>query len=330
MIAVHHYENGNVEERGADDISELVNDPHLLWVDVANPSEDDLKRLQEEFSLHPLAMEDVREHHQRPKLEKYPTHAFIVVYSADLQEVNIFVGPTWIITVRESESDGPPWSVENAQTRFDRTHPEECDVGFLVYVLLDAIVDGYFYAADMAEDRLEELEDRIFSEEYQDERDIQREMFDVRRRLLKFRRAVVPLREVVSALLRKEIDWIEDHDVVLLQDVYDHVLRMVDVLDSARELMGNAVDAHLAIISNRMNSVMKKMTSWGAILLGSTLIAGIYGMNFKNMPELEWKYGYFLVIAAILAICAVLYVRFRQTGWIGPDDSKNAGITPPP
>src|SRR5207244_10225996 len=130
---------------------------------------------------------------------------------------------------------------------------EDCDVGFLVYVLLDEIVDGYFDAADMAEDRLEGLEDRIFSEEYQDERDIQQEMFDVRRRLLKFRRAVVPLREVVSALLRKEVDWIEDHDVVLLQDVYDHVLRAIDLVDSGCARLGTAVDDDLAISANHMH-----------------------------------------------------------------------------
>src|SRR5947209_20625743 len=111
MIAVHHYENGQVKELDANDISRLVDDPHLLWVDVANPSEDDLRRLQQEFSLHPLAMEDVREHHQRPKLEKYPTHAFIVVYSADLQEVDIFVGPSWVITFRETDGKDTAWNL---------------------------------------------------------------------------------------------------------------------------------------------------------------------------------------------------------------------------
>src|SRR5947209_1976711 len=272
MIAVHHYENGQVREFEADDISKLVDEPHLLWVDVANPSENDLQCLQQEFSLHPLAMEDVRERHQRPKLEKYPTHAFVVVYSADLQEINIFVGPSWVITVREGDTGGSPWSLEGAKVRFDRTHPEQCDVGYLVYVLLDEIVDGYFDQTDRAEERLEELEEMIFSEEHKNETEVQQTLFDVRRRLVRFRRAIVPLREVVAALLRKEVDWIEDHDVVLLQDVYDHVLRAIDFVDSGRELMGNAVDAHLAIISNRMNSVMKKMTSWGAILLGSTLV----------------------------------------------------------
>ncbi|HEY2556064.1 MAG TPA: magnesium transporter CorA family protein, partial [Diaminobutyricibacter sp.] len=273
MIAVHHYEDGQVREMDAHDISELVHDPHLLWVDVADPTEDDLQRLQQEFSLHPLAMEDVREHHQRPRLQTYPTHAFIVVYSSGLQEVNIFVGPTWVITVRESDGAGESWSVENARMRFERTHPEKCDVGYLVYVLLDEVVDGYFDETDRAEDRVEELEDLIFSEAHQNETEVQQTLFDIRRRLVKFRRVVVPLREVVGSLLRKEVDWIDDHDVVLLQDVYDHVLRVIDLLDSGRELMGNAVDAHLAIINNRMNSVMKKWTSWGAILLLSTLVA---------------------------------------------------------
>jgi magnesium transporter len=156
----------------------------------------------------------------------------------------------------------------------------------------------------------------IFSEARQDETAVQQRLFEVRRRLLKFRRAIVPLRELVGALLRKEVDWIEDHDVVLLQDVYDHVLRAIDLLDSGRELMGNAVDAHLAIISNRMNSVMKKMTSWGAILLGSTLIAGIYGMNFKNMPELHWRYGYGFAIGLMLLITIVGYKYFKSKDWL--------------
>ncbi len=316
MIEVHQYENGQPKEFVADDISRLLKEPSLLWVDVANPTEDDLTCLEKEFSLHPLAMEDVRERHQRPKLEKYPTHAFIVVYSSELQEVDIFIGPTWVITVREHEGAGEPWSVDNSRQRFDRTHAEECDVGFLVYVLLDEIVDGYFDRIDEAEERIEELENLIFGEQHQDETAVQQRLFDVRRRLLKFRRAVVPLREVVGALLRKEVDWIDDHDVVLLQDVYDHVLRAIDLLDSGRELMGNAVDAHLAIINNRMNSVMKKWTSWGAILLGSTLIAGIYGMNFKHMPELNWYYGYAYALGLMLTITVVGYWYFKNKDWL--------------
>jgi magnesium transporter len=316
MIAVRQYENGKVHDVDSAQISRLVDEPHLLWVDVVSPSEDDLKCLQSEFSLHPLAMEDVRERHQRPKLERYPTHTFLVAYSAGLQEIDVFIGPTWVITVRESDDRGKAWSLDSARARFDRTHPENCDVGYLVYVILDEIVDGYFDATDHAEEKLEVLEDRIFGEQLQDERVVQEELFDIRRGLLKFRRAVVPLREVVAALLRKEVEWVEDHDVVLLQDVYDHVLRAIDLLDGQRELMGNAVDAHLAIISNRMNSVMKKMTSWGAILLGSTLVAGIYGMNFRHMPELSWRLGYAWALGLMLTITVGGYWYFRKKDWL--------------
>src|SRR5207248_9436532 len=175
---------------------------------------------------------------------------------------------------------------------------------------------GYFEATDKAEDELEELEDKIFAEQLAEERAVQQQLFDIRRRLLRFRRAVVPLREVLASLLRGEVKWIDEHTTTYLQDVYDHVLRAVDQLDSQRELMGNAVDAHLAITSNRMNSVMKRMTSWGAILLGSTLIAGIYGMNFIHMPELRWRYGYLYALGLMLTITIVGYRYFKSKDWL--------------
>jgi magnesium transporter len=316
VIAVRSYQEDGSREVDPTQISALVNSNCLLWVDVHKPSEADLECLQDEFDLHPLAMEDVRVHHQRPKLEKYPTHAFLVAYTADLQEVDLFIGPTWVISVRETDAAGHCWSLDDARARFERTHPREPDVGFLVYILLDHLVDGYFDATDAAEENLETLEDRIFGEQLHDERAVQQELFNIRRRLLLFRRAVVPLREVVGALLRKEVQWIDDDDVVLLQDVYDHVLRAIDLLDGQRELMGNAVDAHLAIISNRMNSVMKKMTSWGAILLGSTLVAGIYGMNFHHMPELSWEFGYEWALGLMIAITVLGYWYFRRKDWL--------------
>ena len=288
----------------------------LLWVDVLDGDDADFECLRVEFDLHPLAMEDARKHGQRPKLEQYPTHAFIVAYSMGLAEVDLFVGPDWVVSVRGAGDDGTPWDVGSAQARFERTRGSRTSVGFLVYTLLDELVDGYFRATDSSEAQLEELEDRIFSERLSEERVIQQELFDIRRELLLFRRAVVPLREVVGSLLRREVDWLDDQSVVLLQDVYDHVLRAIDQLDTQRELMGNAVDAHLAIISNRMNQVMKKMTSWGAILLGSTLVAGIYGMNFEHMPELGWRLGYPFALGLMALITVLGYKSFRRRDWL--------------
>jgi magnesium transporter len=317
VIAVRVYGREPVREVPPAEISDCVDDPdRMVWADVVDPTDDDLDLLRDEFALHPLAMEDVRERHQRPKLEQYPTHAFLVAYTAQLQEVDFFLGPTWLVTVRETGGAGQPWGIDAARARFERTGADAPSSSFLLYTLLDEVVDGYFTATDAAEDALEEIEDRIFADDVPGEAWVQQQLFDVRRRLLVFRRAVVPLREVVAALLRGEVKWIDERTATHLQDVYDHVLRAVDLLDSQRELMGNAVDAHLAIISNRLNTVMKKMTSWGAILLGSTLIAGIYGMNFEHMPELGWTMGYAWALGLMALVTLGLYRFFRRKDWL--------------
>ena len=317
MIAVRCYQHDGVDEIDPVDISELVGqDGRLLWVDLVNPSDEDLTRVAEEFALHPLAMEDARKHKQRPKLEQYPTHAFVVAYSSRLAEVDLFVGPTWLVSVRGCNEEGEAWEVDAVRRRFERTRAENATVGFLLYTILDELVDGYFVAMDEREVEIEGIEERIFDEEPRVEHEIQSELFAVRRRLLEFRRAVAPLREVVASLLRREVAWIDSATIVHLQDVYDHILRVLDVLDSERELMGNAVDAHLAIMSNRMNLVMKRMTSWGAILLGATLVAGIYGMNFQHMPELGWQLGYPMALAMMATITVVGYIYFSRKDWL--------------
>jgi magnesium transporter len=313
VITAWVYESGGFKEIPTVEVSDVVggDKSRIIWVDVVDPTEDDLACVQEEFSLHPLAMEDIRERHQRPKIETYPDHSFLVAYTGDRDEVEMFVGHGWLVTV------GPEgWSSEGIRSRFERVQFDKPTVGYLVYILLDEIVDGYFSATDSIEDSLEALEERIFSEQLPDEATIQSDLFAVRRDLLEFRRVVVPLRDVVQVLLRREADWVDDVTATHLQDVYDHVLRAVDVLDSQRELMGNAVDAHLAIISNRVNDVMKRMTSWGAILLGSTLVAGVYGMNFDHMPELEWQLGYLWALGIMATITIVGYRYFKAKDWL--------------
>jgi len=312
------FQQGRTEKVGNHaDISELIGTAgRVLWVDLSDPTDEDFDLVQDEFSLHPLAMEDARQHGQRPKLEHYPTHAFIVAYSSNLAEVDMFIGPDWMVTVRGHNAEGQEWKVGALETRLKRTCPHSPSVGFLVYTILDELVDGYFDALDGSEEQLETLEDHIFDEGATDERSVQQRLFNIRRELLIFRRAVFPLREVLSSLLRREVEWIDDATIVHLQDVYDHVLRSIDLLDSQRELMGNAVDAHLAVVSNRMNMVMKKMTSWGAILLGSTLVAGIYGMNFRHMPELQSRYGYPGALAIMATITIVGFWYFRRKDWL--------------
>ena len=318
MITVSSFSGAGVEEiEDPSEISELVDrDGRVLWVDLSDATPDDFACVQEEFGLHHLAMEDAAKHGQRAKLERYPNHAFLVAYSASLAEVDLFIGPSWMITVRERDPSGRPWPMDGVRTRVERADPAALTVGQLVYLLLDELVDGYFEAADEAEDHLEELEDRVFQEEGGHEAAVQEQVFQVRRKLLQFRRAVAPLREVVNRLLRREVDWMDEESLVGLQDVYDHVLRIVDQIDAHRELLNNAVDAHLALIANRQNQVMKTMTSWGAILLGATLVAGIYGMNFEHMPELDWRLGYLWALGLMGLITIVGWRYFRRKGWL--------------
>ena len=238
------------------------------------------------------------------------------MYTAERREIDVFVGPTWLITVRTEDTPEEAAFIEGARRRFDRTRSDHATVGFLLYVILDELIDGYFSCNDEMEDRLEELENDIFGDGPVNERAIQEELYDVRRRLVAYRRLAIPTRDVLSALLRREVEWVDDHAVTHRQDVYDHVLRAIDMVDTHRELMGNAVDAHLAIISNHQNRVMKRMTSWGAILLGSTLVAGIYGMNFEHMPELGWVLGYPFALLVMLGTTTVGYLWFKAKDWL--------------
>jgi magnesium transporter len=183
-------------------------------------------------------------------------------------------------------------------------------------VLLDEIVDGYFDLLDDGEDKLEALEEMLFQEPPPPEREIQQELVESRKRLIAFRRAALPLREVLHQLQDRDVDWIDEENGRNFGIAFDHLLRVLDLLDAQRELLASVVDAQLAIVSNRMNSVMKKMTSWGAILLGSALVAGIYGMNFVHMPELKWKYGYVYALGLMAAIALAGYWYFKRKEWL--------------
>ena len=279
-------------------IADVVAEPGaLVWVDLCDVEPAELEAIRAAFDLHEMAMEDVTEQGQRAKLDHYPTHAFVVAYSraadGDLCEVDLFVGEGWLVSVRERNDHGELFDVEEARRRHLRTRAIDHGVGFLLYTLLDALVDGYFQEAELVEDHLEDIEDVLFDQGPPVDGSIQRDLLGLRKELIRFRRKVVPLRDVVLAILRREVPWVEEAAIVYFEDVLDHLLRITDQIDTLRELMGNVVDASLGLGANRMNEVMKKMTSWGAILIVATLIAGIYGMNFRYMPELGWHWGYF-------------------------------------
>ena len=301
-------------------VSAVADDSALVWVDLCGPEEEELAAIAAGLHLHELAVEDVRKHGQRAKLDRYLNHAFLVAYArapdGDMCEVDFFIGPNWLVSIRERNDHGEVFEIEPVTRRYETLRRLDRGVGYLLYCLLDELVDGYFAEAEEAEDALEVIEDTLFEIGPPPDGSLQQSLLDLRRGLITFRRRVVPLRDVVLSLLRREVPWIEEEAIVYLEDVFDHLLRVTDQIDTQRELLGNVVDASLALTSNRMNEVMKKMTSWGAILIVATLIAGIYGMNFADMPELNWRYGYFMALGLMLLSTVGLFTYFRRKKWL--------------
>ncbi len=300
---------------------------HLLWVDLEAPDADEVALVVEEFGVHSLVAEDLLEARQRPKLEKYDSHWLLVAEDCRLtddrefcsSEVDAVFGESWIVTVRKRGPDGAPvFPVDEVVARFDeeRHEREIDDEGYLLYVLLDVVVDRYERLVHALEDQLDLLEAEVFAEDPRLGRDVQVELYQLRGAIAGFRRGAMPLGPVVHDLRTKARGLLDARSEAGLQDVGDHVLRQSATVESLRELLGGILDAHLALSSHRMNRVMKTMTSWGAILLGSTLIAGIYGMNFEHMPELDWRLGYPMALGMMVALTISLYTLFKRRDWL--------------
>ncbi len=295
----------------------------LLVVEVVDFGEDELTLLAKALPIHPLALEDLRNSNQRTKLERYGDHWHVAVHAVEVKdarivvkEVDVVFGQDWLLAVRQPVDGETPMNFADVQRRFERGRLEcrEDDLGCALWAVLDVIVDGYFSITELVDERLDDIEEIVFGDERHDA--IPHEVFSLRRGLVRFRRAAAPLREVIGMLLRREVDWIGPESIVLLQDVYDHSLRIADLIESQRDLLTGLLEAHLAVVSNRMNDVMKKTSSYGAILLVSTLIAGIYGMNFRYIPELRLHYGYFYALGFMAIATALLWVRFKKRGWL--------------
>ena len=288
----------------------------MEWIDIVDPTLEDLAAVANQYGLDDGTFDEAHRRAARPTLQVYPDHAYLVAFSGDLAEIDMFIGPTWLVTVRRHDPSGQEWSPDEAQHRYQRSKGIAGNSGKLLLTFIENLVDGYFDTTDELEEQIEELEERIFTDTSKTERTIQQDLFGLRRRMLELRRVVMPLREVLAAMSRGEVDSVTGPELAQCRDIYDKLLRAVDVIDEMRELVGNAVDAHLAVMSNQMNLVMKRLTAWGSIVFGATLIAGIYGMNFTHMPELSWQYGYPLALGAMLFTSVVQYKIFKKRDWL--------------
>jgi len=297
-------------------------DSCLLWIDCDDPSEEEINGLAEQLGIHHLTAEDLVNANQRTKLERFADHFHValhdLVFDGEVlqnREVDVVFSDGWLLSVRHSNGAEMAPAGKEALARFERQRGEHGsnDEGFLLWAILDVIVDRYFDVTTAIDERLDDIEDVVFD---RTAGVIPREIFTLRRSIVAFRRAVGPLREVLAQLLRKEVECIGDEAIAHLQDVYDHTLRVLDLIESQRELLTGLLEGQLAVQSNQMNQVMKATSSWGAILIASTLIAGIYGMNFRHMPELSWAFGYPFALALMGITTIVLYRIFKRQGWL--------------
>jgi magnesium transporter len=306
------------------DISEYLHRPDcFVWVALFEPTEAELDEMAQEFGLHELAVEDARKGHQRPKIEEYGDSLFAVLHPAELiklddgsdeiriGEVDIFVGVNYILTVRHRTQIG--FSAVRARTERE---PELLSrgSGFVLYALIDNVVDRYFPVLDQLETRLEASEEQLFSSA--SSRDKLEELYGIKRQLMTLKHVVAPLMEAVGKLYGGRVPHLCQGTQEYFRDVYDHLARINGTIESIREILTTAIQVNLALIGIADNEVTKRLAAWGALITVPTLIAGVYGMNFKHMPELDWSIGYPLVVFAMIAIDAVLFLRFRHAKWI--------------
>ena len=293
----------------------------FTWIDLSQPDADALGRLQKAFGLHPLAIEDAVQARQRPKIDQYKGFFALVAYAAepdtshvDLREVTAYVSRDYAITVRHDGDDG----LAELRERIDGAGEqlERFGGGFFAYALLDQVVDGYFGAVDALQDRLEQLEERLIYGPQATSGGGLEPAFAARRDVILFRRAVAPLREVLNVLLRRDQEVLDVDLDAYVRDLYDHVVRVAEDLDTMHDLISAALEAHLSVISNNMNEVVLKVSAWAAIIALPTVIASIYGMNFDHMPELHWQFGYPYALALMAGSALGLYAFFKRRRWL--------------
>ena len=303
------------------EIGKVLEQPdRFVWVGLHEPSEELLRQVQEEFGLHDLAIEDAHSAHQRPKIEMYGDSLFIVLRTAQVQgegrgiefgETHFFMGARYLVSIRHGSS----LSYTEVRSRCE-AKPALLRNGpaFALYALMDSIVDQYFLIVDALEQRLQALEEKIFSESFS--RETTADIYDLKRELLEVKRSVSPLIDICNRLMRFDLELIPEGTRPYFRDVYDHAVRINEMVDILRELLTTALEANFSLISISQNEVTKRFAGWAAIIAVPTMIAGIYGMNFRSMPELSWQYGYPVVLSLTIGSCVLLYAHFKRSGWL--------------
>jgi magnesium transporter len=323
MIRTRLYRNGVLENENfpLDDVSDYVADETTtVWVDFTEPTTDDLAALEDELGLHHLAVEDAVHDYQRPKLDRYSSHLFLAAYAVSLDmdtgslattEIKAFITKRALVTVHKADFD-----MSRIVDHWDH-EPDlaACGVPFLLWGLLDTIVDGHFESVQQLDAEIEGLEDALFDATSSRNPEVQRRSFELRKSLVTLRRVVLPMREVVNTLLRRDV--IASHPTIqpYLQDVYDHVLRATEWTESLRDLVTTILETNISLQGNRMNLIMKKVTSWAAIIAVPTAITGFYGQNVPY-PGFSASSGFWVSTILIVVGSIALYATFKRNDWL--------------
>jgi magnesium transporter len=328
MRTLHVLRNGAFDrEINISEVAPTLAAPdNLTWLDIYNPDKEDIAVLSDGFHFHPLAIEDATRFHERPKVDTYilseppcGSYYFVVFYAATYDDqinqiqthaISMFIGSNYLVTVHRGDV---PHVAETVKRWQAPNSPLSNRIATIVHALLDALVDDYFPLMDHVADRLEDLEDSIFTEF---DKDSIATMFSLKKSLLGMRRVAAPERDVLNVLLRRQLPIFAPDDTAYLQDVYDHITRVTDNIDTYRDLLSSALDSYLSLQSNRLSEIMKLLTAASIILMYDSLIAGIYGMNFVNMPELQWRVGHLwaLFLMILGSVSAIIY--FRNKKWL--------------
>ena len=314
------YENGRkLADISADDVSTYIARPNcFVWVALKEPEPAELRAMQHEFGLHELALEDAQHGHQRPKIDEYNGSLFVVLHLIELEnddlnvgELAIFAGPKYVLSVRSRAERG----LADVRARCE----QEPDLlrhgpGYVLYALMDAVVDRYFPVLDSIESAIEGIEELIFAD--QPVREHIEALYSAKRKLMILKHATEPLLEATGKLFGGRVPQLCVELQDYFRDVYDHLLRLNQAIDSLRDMVTTGISVTISLISIQENAVTKRLASYGALIAVPTLIAGVYGMNFQNMPEIAWYWGYPFALLMMAGIDVYLFYRFRKAKWL--------------
>ena len=297
----------------------------ITWVDMEAPSEADDRVLLDIFHFHPLTVEDCRANRHHPKVEEFPDYIYFIVHAVrtdsspdrfNTVELDGFLGPNYVVTYHHEHFP----SIDKVKQSI-RSSPVTCQRGatFLLHHIIDGIVDDYLPVMDDFDERINALEDDIFALNRAN-KDILEEILGLKRSVLRLRRISSKQLEVLYRMSHGQFQLITGPVLPFYRDIYDHLVRVTDLAESYRDLISGSLEAYLSVVSNRLNEIMKVLTIFSAVMLPLTFIAGVYGMNFENMPELHWHYGYYMAWGIMIMVASVMLILFWRRGWIGVTD----------